>query len=265
MTKTILKLRGVTKHFGALRALDHVDLDIDEGEVVAIIGPSGSGKSTLARCIHQLEQIDGGAIYLEDDLLGFEVKGRHLTRLKDRALSRQRSRMGMVFQQFNLFSHYTVLENLIEGPTQVFKVPRATAEAAARELLERVHLEDKIHAYPRQLSGGQQQRAAIARALANEPRVMLFDEPTSALDPELVGEVLEVMRNLARGGMTMILVTHEITFARDVADRIVFMEDGRIVEQGTPDAILSADPDSRLGRFLASTGLSLARQEAEND
>ena len=254
--KILLSARGVRKQFGALVALDNVDIEISEGEVVAIIGPSGSGKSTLARCIHQLERIDAGAIYLDGQLLGFEHKGGKLVALRDHDTSRQRARMGMVFQQFNLFSHFTILENLIEGPTRVLGQPRAKAEAKARDLLTKVRLLDKLNAYPRHLSGGQQQRAAIARALANDPELMLFDEPTSALDPELVGEVLDVMRQLAQGGMTMIIVTHEMSFARDVADRIVFMEEGRIVTEGTPDEIFGAPPDSRLGRFLASSGIA---------
>ncbi len=254
--KILLSARRVRKEFGALVALDNVDIDIRQGEVVAIIGPSGSGKSTLARCIHQLERIDAGAIYLDGELLGFEHKGEKLVPLRDRDTSRQRARMGMVFQQFNLFSHLTILENLIEGPTRVLGRPRAEAETKARDLLTKVRLLDKIDAYPRHLSGGQQQRAAIARALANEPQLMLFDEPTSALDPELVGEVLDVMRQLALGGMTMVIVTHEMSFARDVADRIVFMEAGRIVTQGKPEEIFSAPADSRLGRFLASSGIA---------
>lgn len=261
----ILSAKGVRKAFGSLVALDNVDIDIREGEVVAVIGPSGSGKSTLARCIHQLETIDAGAIYLDGELLGFEHKGGRLVPLRDKDVSRQRAHMGMVFQQFNLFSHYTILENLIEGPTRVLGISREKAEAKARELLTKVRLIDKINAYPRHLSGGQQQRAAIARALANEPRLMLFDEPTSALDPELVGEVLDVMRQLAAGGMTMLIVTHEMSFARDVADRIVFMEAGRIVAQGTPAEIFSAPPESRLGTFLASSGITTTKEEPRVD
>jgi polar amino acid transport system ATP-binding protein len=251
---TILSLRGVRKDYGALRALNDIDLDVEQGEVVAVIGPSGSGKSTLARCIHQLETISAGAIYLDGELLGFEHQGRRLVALRDKDVARQRAHMGMVFQQFNLFSHYTILENLIEGPTQVLGIPRDQAVERARDLLAKVRLADKINAYPRHLSGGQQQRAAIARALANEPRLMLFDEPTSALDPELVGEVLDVMRQLAAGGMTMIIVTHEMSFARDVADRIIFMEEGRIVEQGPASQVFAADPGTRLGKFLSASG-----------
>jgi polar amino acid transport system ATP-binding protein len=252
----ILRARNVQKHFGALVALDGVDLDVKSGEVVAIIGPSGSGKSTLVRCIHQLEPINGGALYLGDDLLGVKRKGNALERLGDRELSRQRARMGMVFQQFNLFGHYTVLENLIEGPVQVLGVPKSEAVARAKSLLEQVRLSDKIDAYPRQLSGGQQQRVAIARALANQPELMLFDEPTSALDPELVGEVLDVIRKVADSGTTMIIVTHEMNFARDVADRIVFMDKGKIVAQGRPEEIFASRADTRLGAFLSSTGLA---------
>jgi len=257
----ILSARGVTKRFGTFTALDDVSIDIEEGEVVAVIGPSGSGKSTLAKCIHQLERINAGAIYLDGELLGFEYEGDRLLPLSNSALSRQRARMGMVFQQFNLFSHYTILENIIEGPTQVLGLSRAEAEERARSLLAEVHLLDKMTAYPRQLSGGQQQRAAIARALANEPRLMLFDEPTSALDPELVGEVLEVMRRLASSGTTMMVVTHEMAFARDVADRIVFMEAGKIVSQGTPREMFSVSPETRLGKFLSASGISLSGKD----
>jgi ABC-type polar amino acid transport system ATPase subunit len=260
VSRPVLQLAGVRKAFGDVRALDGIDLSVSEGEVVAILGPSGSGKSTLARCVHQLEPIDAGAIYLDGELLGYERRGAALTTVGDRTLARQRARMGMVFQQFNLFSHYTVLENLIEGPTQVLGMKRADAEAQARRLLDKVHLGDKVDAYPRQLSGGQQQRAAIARALANNPRIMLFDEPTSALDPELVSEVLEVIREVASTGTTMLIVTHEIRFARDVADRVVFMERGRIAADGPTREIMASDPSTRLGAFLA--GSLAARAES---
>jgi ABC-type polar amino acid transport system ATPase subunit len=253
MSRPVLEIRGLRKSFGMVRALDGIDLDVKEGEVVAILGPSGSGKSTLARCVHQLESIDAGAIYLDGELLGFERRGEKLMTLSDKKLAGQRARMGMVFQQFNLFSHYTVLENLVEGPTQVMGMSREAADRQARELLAKVRLSDKVDAYPRQLSGGQQQRAAIARALANNPRIMLFDEPTSALDPELVAEVLEVIRDVARTGTTMLIVTHEIRFAREVADRIIFMEAGRVVADGPTATIMASDPSTRLGSFLSGS------------
>jgi polar amino acid transport system ATP-binding protein len=251
---SLLTVRGVCKSYGSIKALDQVDLDVAEGEVVAIIGPSGSGKSTLVRCIHQLERIDAGAIYLRGVLLGVERRGKRLLHLGDRALARQRARIGMVFQQFNLFEHYTILGNLIEGPTQVLGLSRADAIERAGDLLRRVRLADKAEAYPARLSGGQQQRAAIARALANEPQLMLFDEPTSALDPELVGEVLEVMRQLADSGTTMIVVTHEMAFAREVSDRVVRMEAGKVVADGPPTEIISEVPLVRPGRSQASAG-----------
>ena len=248
----LLQLRNVTKRFGDLTALDGVDLDVREGEVVVLIGPSGSGKSTLIRCVQQLEMIDGGAIYFDGELLGYrhDRKGR-LRPLSSRALARQRRKMGMVFQNFNLFPHKTVLENLELAPLLVSEVDKSELRARALELLDRVGLADKADAYPRHLSGGQQQRVAIARACALRPRMLLFDEPTSALDPELVGEVLEVMKELAKSGMTMIVVTHEIGFARDVADRCVFMDSGRIVEFGEAREVLNDPKTDRLKSFLA--------------
>ena len=251
----LLRVAGVHKRFGAVSVLHGIDLDVAEGDVVALIGPSGSGKSTLVRCIHQLQPIEAGAITLDGELQGFERvggPGGTLRALDERAVARQRQRIGMVFQQFNLFPHLTVLGNLVEGPVQVLKEPLAEATERALALLARVGLADKRDAWPRQLSGGQQQRVAIARALAMRPRAMLFDEPTSALDPELVGEVLAVVKDLARQGMTMLIVTHEIAFAREVADRVVFMEAGRIVEQGTA-AILSQPQTERLRAFLSRT------------
>ena len=247
----LLQLRGVRKRFGDFVALDGIDLDVAEREVVAIIGPSGSGKSTLVRCVHQLQPIDAGAIYLDGELQGYERVGGHLRALGDQAVARQRQRIGMVFQQFNLFPHMTVLRNVSEGPMQVLHEPLASATQRAEALLDRVGLAAKKDAYPRQLSGGQQQRVAIARALAMQPRAMLFDEPTSALDPELVGEVLAVVKDLAKQGMTMVVVTHEIAFARDVADRVVFMEAGRIVEQGQARGLLSTPKTERLAAFLS--------------
>jgi ABC-type polar amino acid transport system ATPase subunit len=251
-----LRLKGVCKRFGDFVALDNIDLEVAEREVLALIGPSGSGKSTLVRCVHQLLPIDAGAMYLEGELLGHMSVDHQLRQLSETAIARQRQRIGMVFQQFNLFPHMTVLRNITEGPVQVLGEDLAAATARAEALLDRVGLLGKKDAYPRQLSGGQQQRVAIARALAMRPRAMLFDEPTSALDPELVGEVLAVVKDLAQQGMTMIIVTHEIGFAREVADRVVFMEAGRIVEQGSASRVFAAPATERLRVFLARVGFA---------
>jgi glutamate transport system ATP-binding protein len=232
----------VDKHFGQLHALKSVDLSVARGEVVVIIGPSGSGKSTLCRCINRLESIDGGRVLV--DGVPLPAEGRELARL--------RADIGMVFQSFNLFAHKSVLDNVTLGPMKVRGVPRAEAEKTARELLTRVGIGDKADRMPAQLSGGQQQRAAIARALAMQPKVMLFDEPTSALDPEYVREVLDVMRDLAADGMTMIVVTHEMGFARQAADRVVFMDAGEIVEDATPDAFFTRPTSARARDFLAA-------------
>jgi glutamate transport system ATP-binding protein len=237
----LVRIRGVNKHFGGVQVLHDVDLDVHSGEVVAVIGPSGSGKSTLCRCVNRLETISSGTI---------EVGGVPLP-AEGRALSKLRAEAGMVFQSFNLFAHLTVLQNITLAPVKVRGVAKAEAQERGRRLLARVGLADKADAHPAQLSGGQQQRVAIARALAMEPRLMLFDEPTSALDPELVGEVLETMRRLAASGMTMIVVTHEMAFARDVADRVVMMADGQIVEEGPPAEIFSAPRHPRTQAFLA--------------
>ncbi|MCL4181909.1 MAG: amino acid ABC transporter ATP-binding protein [Burkholderiaceae bacterium] len=247
----VVRVHKLVKRYGGFEALRSVTLDVHEGEVVAIIGPSGSGKSTLARCIHQLESIDGGAIYLDGELLGYRRYGGHLRALGERAVAQQRRHLGMVFQQFVLFPHLTVEENVIEGPIRVLGDSPSDATKRARHLLGRVGLADKLQAYPQQLSGGQQQRVAIARALAMRPRVLLFDEPTSALDPELVGEVLDVVGDLARAGKTMIVVTHEIGFAREAASRVVFMEAGRIVEEGPAHTTLAAPRTERLRTFLS--------------
>ena len=247
----VVSLRNVVKRYGSFTALAGVSLDVAEGEVVAIIGPSGSGKSSLVRAIHQLEEIEGGAIYLDGELLGYERVGAHLRHLSPRAVARQRRQLGMVFQQFVLFPHLTVEENIIEGPVHVLGDRPEDARTRARHLLGRVGLADKAAAYPGQLSGGQQQRVAIARALAMRPRLLLFDEPTSALDPELVAEVLDVVTDLAKAGKTMIVVTHEIGFAREAADRVVFMEAGRIVEEGPARATLAAPRTERLRSFLS--------------
>ncbi|HSW17204.1 MAG TPA: amino acid ABC transporter ATP-binding protein [Ramlibacter sp.] len=244
-------MRNVQKFYGSFQVLHSVSLDVAEGEVVAVIGPSGSGKSTLVRCLHQLESIEAGAIYLDGELLGYERHGDHLKALGPRALARQRTQLGMVFQQFVLFPHLTVAENITAGPIHVLRDKPADARTRALHLLERVGLSDKADHYPTQLSGGQQQRVAIARALAMRPRVLLFDEPTSALDPELVGEVLDVVTDLARAGKTMVVVTHEIAFAREAATRVVFMEAGRIVEQGPARETLAAPKTDRLRAFLS--------------
>ncbi|MBF8192459.1 amino acid ABC transporter ATP-binding protein [Nonomuraea sp. K274] len=243
--------RGVRKHFGQLEVLKGIDLDVQPGEVVVVLGPSGSGKSTFLRCVNHLETIDGGAIHVDGDLIGFESSGGKVRHLRKREITRQRTEIGMVFQQFNLFPHFTVLQNVIEAPVGVRGEPREQARERAHALLRRVGLEDKAGSYPRQLSGGQQQRVAIARALAMRPKLMLFDEPTSALDPELVGEVLAVMKGLAEDGLTMIVVTHEIGFAREVADRVVFMDGGVVVESGTPAEVLDNPSSPRTKAFLS--------------
>ena len=244
----IIEMTGLNKAFGAFQVLHDVNLSIAKGEVVVIIGASGSGKSTLIRCINGLEHLDSGTIEVDGLTLRPVAKGR---RQDSGALQDIRREVGMVFQQFNLFPHKTVLENVTLAPMKVRKWDQAKAETAARRLLERVGLVDHIQKYPSQLSGGQQQRVAIARSLAMEPRVMLFDEPTSALDPEMVGEVLEVMRGLAREGMTMIIVTHEMGFAREVADRVVYIDQGRILEVGTATEIFDAPREERTKLFLS--------------
>ncbi|MEL5991559.1 amino acid ABC transporter ATP-binding protein [Microbacterium phosphatis] len=254
----VLEVSDVRKHFGDTTALDGVSLKVYEGEVVAILGPSGSGKSTLVRCIDQLEEIDGGAMLLDGELLGYEEIRGHLRPMTDAGRRGQRRRMSMVFQQFNLFPHWTVLRNVAEAPHTVHGLSAAQAEARARELLERVGLSDKADAYPRQLSGGQQQRVAIARSVAVDPRILLFDEPTSALDPELVDEVLQTMKRLAASGRTMIVVTHELEFARSVADRCVFMADGRVVEDRPAEDFFDDPRSARLRAFLARSGRSSA-------
>jgi polar amino acid transport system ATP-binding protein len=244
--------RDVQKYFGSFQALKDVSLEIASGEVLCIIGPSGSGKSTLLRCINQLERIDAGAIWIADELIGYRQDGDRLYELNDAEIARQRLSSGMVFQRFNLFAHLTVLGNIIEGPVVVQKRAKKDVILEAMALLDRVGLADKRNAYPAQLSGGQQQRVAIARALAMKPRMMLFDEPTSALDPELVGEVLMVMQDLAKSGMTMVVVTHELGFAREVAHRVLFMDQGRIVETGTPQQVLSDPREQRTRDFIAA-------------
>jgi len=236
----------VRKKFGTLEVLKGVSLQIAKGEVLCIIGPSGSGKSTFLRCINQLEQMNGGAIWVGGELIGYRREGNHLHELSDAEVARQRRSIGMVFQRFNLFPHLTVTENIVEGPIQVLREKPDVARKSAHALLERVGLYDKRDAYPAQLSGGQQQRVAIARALAMQPTLLLFDEPTS----ELVGEVLRVMSDLAQSGMTMIVVTHELGFAREVADRVAFMDQGEIIEIGSPEQVLTNPQQTRTQNFI---------------
>ncbi|MGW7535478.1 amino acid ABC transporter ATP-binding protein [Amycolatopsis sp. NPDC054798] len=249
--RLMVRARGVTKRFGTTPVLRGVDLDVRPGEVTCVIGPSGSGKSTLLRCLNHLEKIDGGEIEIDGRLLGYRRRKGRLHELKESAIARRRAEIGMVFQSFNLFPHLTVLDNLVEAPIAVRGRSRAEAERTAADLLAKVGLSGRERAYPRQLSGGQQQRIAIARALAVEPKLLLFDEPTSALDPELVGEVLAVMRELAAGGMTMVVVTHEMSFAREVADTVVFFDGGEVVESGPPERVLGAPEQPRTRAFLS--------------
>jgi polar amino acid transport system ATP-binding protein len=246
-----ISVEEVHKRFGHNQVLRGINLTVAPGEVACLIGPSGSGKTTLLRCINHLEKIDSGRIRVCGELIGYRERNGELWELGSRELARQRSCIGMVFQRFNLFPHRTALENVMEGPVQVLREPASAAEQHARRLLERVGLGGKADAYPAHLSGGQQQRVAIARALAMRPKALLFDEPTSALDPELVGEVLDVMRQLAIDGMTMVVVTHEMGFAREAADSVVFMDEGLIVESGPPTEVLSAPRHDRTRAFLA--------------
>ncbi|WP_281275991.1 amino acid ABC transporter ATP-binding protein [Gordonia oryzae] len=241
----------VCKSFGTLQVLKGISLEVAKGEVLCLIGPSGSGKSTFLRCVNHLEVVNAGRLYVDGDLIGYRERGDKLYEMSPKDAAKQRRDIGMVFQHFNLFPHRTVLENVIEAPTQVKKQKKDAALARARELLDRVGLADKADTYPAQLSGGQQQRVAIARALAMEPKLMLFDEPTSALDPELVGEVLGVMRELAASGMTMVVVTHEMGFAREVADQLVFMDGGVVVEKGDPREVLANPQHERTKSFLS--------------
>lgn len=245
-----IEISNISKRYGSFTALDDVSLTIEPGTVTVILGPSGSGKSTLLRTINHLERVDEGFIRIDGDYVGYQRKGDRLYELKERAILKQRIQVGYVFQNFNLFPHMTVLDNIIEAPVVHGLLTRKQAIARAYELLETVGLSEKVHAWPRELSGGQQQRIAIARALALNPKVMLFDEPTSALDPELVGEVLEVINKLARSGVTLVVVTHEIGFARQVADRVVFMVDGKVVETGSAEEVLSRPAHHRTRRFL---------------
>jgi len=247
----MVKAEAVYKSFGRLEVLRGIDLEVAPKEVMCVIGPSGSGKSTFLRCINHLEKIDAGRLYVDGELVGYTQRGDRLYELPDREVCRKRSEIGMVFQRFNLFPHMTALENVIEAPLHVKGEGRSAAAERGRKLLERVGLAEKMDAYPNQLSGGQQQRVAIARALAMQPKLMLFDEPTSALDPELVGEVLDVMRGLAADGMTMIVVTHEMGFAREAGDTLVFMDGGVIVEAGKPRDVLANPSHERTRLFLS--------------
>jgi polar amino acid transport system ATP-binding protein len=260
----LVRALNVTKSFGTVEVLKGVDLTVAPGEVVCVLGPSGSGKTTLLRLINQMEVLTGGRIWVGDELVGIEERRGRLHVRHDKDIARQRSRIGMVFQRFNLFPHMTALENVMEAPVQVKRLPRTVVEQEALALLERVGLADRARYYPSQLSGGQQQRVAIARALAMKPELMLFDEPTSALDPELIGEVLAVMRALAEEGTTMVVVTHEMSFAREVADRVVFMDQGVVVEEGPPDQVLLNPTQERTRTFLRRVKQQ-AEAEAQHD
>ncbi|MCT1555180.1 amino acid ABC transporter ATP-binding protein [Corynebacterium sanguinis] len=248
----MIQAENVWKSFGSLDVLKGIDLTVEPGSVTCLIGPSGSGKSTFLRCVNHLEKVTAGRLYVDGELIGYRERGGTLYEMSERDAAKQRREIGMVFQQFNLFGHRTVLDNIMEAPIHVKGVPAAKAKERALELLAMVGLESKATAYPIQLSGGQQQRVAIARAVAMEPKLMLFDEPTSALDPELVGEVLGVMKVLAHSGMTMLVVTHEMNFAREVADHVAFMADGRIVEYGTPAEVLDNPQQGRTQAFLST-------------
>ncbi len=248
----MVRAERVRKSYGHLEVLKGIDLEVAAGEVVCLIGPSGSGKSTFLRCINHLETVDGGLLRVDGEVVGYEQRGSKLHELGDREVCRRRAQIGMVFQHFNLFPHMTVMENLIEAPRLVRGESKGVAAARATGLLEKVGLKDKATAYPRHLSGGQQQRVAIARALCMQPKLMLFDEPTSALDPELVGDVLSVMRDLATTGMTMIVVTHEMGFAREVADRVVFLDGGQVVESGPAREVIGSPRHARTQAFLTA-------------
>jgi polar amino acid transport system ATP-binding protein len=251
MVTPMVRAERVFKRFGKVEALRGVDLTVQPGEVTVVIGPSGSGKSTFLRCINHLEQLSAGRLWVDGELVGYREEGDAIHELREREVARRRAAIGMVFQRFNLFPHMTALENVTEAPVRVKRLPPARAEADARRLLDRVGLADKIGCYPAELSGGQQQRVAIARALAMDPKLMLFDEPTSALDPELVGEVLAVMRGLAADGMTMIVVTHEMGFAREVGHHLVFMDEGVVVEEGPPRQMFAEPCQDRTRAFLS--------------
>ena len=251
MIEPALRVEGVRKSYGHVEVLKGINMQVKPGEVACLVGPSGSGKSTFLRCINHLEKINSGCLYIHGDLVGYEEKKGRLYELSDREVCRKRAEIGMVFQSFNLFQHMSVLENIIEAPMRVLKISKEEAVIYARELLELVGLSGREESFPKQLSGGQQQRVAISRALAMKPKLMLFDEPTSALDPELVGEVLAAMQDLANSGMTMIVVTHEMGFARKVADTVAFMDAGLIVESGPPDQLLDHPQHERTKSFFS--------------
>ncbi|MEU8411592.1 amino acid ABC transporter ATP-binding protein [Amycolatopsis japonica] len=251
MSEPLLKAVGVRKSYGHTEVLGGIDLEVHKGQVVCLLGPSGAGKSTFLRCVNHLETIDAGQVWVDGEPIGFRLRDGKLYELKEREVARQRRDIGMVFQRFNLFGHRTALQNVVEGPVRVLGVPLEEAREQALDLLDRVGLAHRADAYPAQLSGGQQQRVAIARSLAMKPKLMLFDEPTSALDPELVGEVLAVMGTLAAEGMTMVVVTHEMGFAAEAADEVVFMADGTVVETGPPGELLSSPKHERTRQFLA--------------
>jgi len=250
MSEPMLKSEGVHKSFGRLEVLKGISLEVQPGEVMCLLGPSGSGKSTFLRCVNHLEKIDNGRLWVDGELVGYRQSGDKLHELREAEVARRRAEIGMVFQRFNLFSHMTAVGNVIEAPMRVKGMREAQAVARARELLDQVGVSDKLDAYPAQLSGGQQQRVAIARALAMDPKLMLFDEPTSALDPELIGEVLDAMRQLARDGMTMVVVTHEIGFAKRAADRVIMMDGGLIIEDGPPTEFFDSPKHDRTRKFL---------------
>jgi len=252
MSQLMVDARRVRKSFGSNEVLKGIDLQVAPGQVLCLLGPSGSGKSTFLRCINHLETINGGRLYVDGELMGFKERGDATYELKPSAVAKQRSEIGMVFQRFNLFPHLTALENVVEAPIGIRGLKRSDAVEKGMQLLQSVGLGDRANHYPSQLSGGQQQRVAIARALAMEPKLMLFDEPTSALDPELVGDVLDVMRKLAQSGMTMIVVTHEIGFAREVADLVVFMDEGVVVEAGSPSEVINNPQNERTKAFINS-------------
>ncbi|WIX79154.1 amino acid ABC transporter ATP-binding protein [Amycolatopsis carbonis] len=251
MSEPLLRAVGVRKSYGNTEVLKGIDLEVRRGQVVCLLGPSGAGKSTFLRCLNHLETIDAGQVWVDGEPIGFRLRGGKLYELREKDVARQRRDIGMVFQRFNLFGHRTALENVVEGPVRVLGTNPAQARAEALELLDRVGLAHRADAYPAQLSGGQQQRVAIARSLAMKPKLMLFDEPTSALDPELVGEVLAVMGTLAREGMTMVVVTHEMAFAAEAADEVVFLADGAVVETGPPETVLKNPEHERTRQFLA--------------
>lgn len=247
---SMVKVENVSKSFGDLQVLKNINLEVTKGEVVCIIGPSGSGKSTLLRCLNHLERITSGRVYIEDEIMDERIDGKSQLKVSQKKVSELCTELGMVFQRFNLFPHMTALENIMEAPITVKKVPKEEATVEALKILEKVGLSDKRNEYPSRLSGGQQQRVAIGRALAMKPKIMLFDEPTSALDPELVGEVLEVMKDLAKEGMTMLVVTHEMGFAKEVGSRVIFMDNGEIKEEGKPEDIFSNPKNERTRAFL---------------